>query len=105
MLPGELFYIPILMIIDALNDRDPLIRQEAESWIKSNLQSHFRVVDPVLSRLLATDKEYETTKYLMDTLCTIIRSGGESLMDALSTSALDTSVHPAILKAGSGGEF
>jgi hypothetical protein len=103
MLPGELFHIPILMIIDALNDRDHLVRQEAESWVKSNLQSHFRILDPILSRLLATTREYEMIKYLMGTLCTILRSGGGELRKACQSTSLASSVHPAILNSAQNG--
>lgn len=104
MLPGELFHIPILMIIDALNDRDHLVRQEAESWIKMNLQSHFRILDPILSRLFVTSREYEMTKYLLGTLCTILRSGGDGLRKACHTTTLSSSVHPAILNLAQNSE-
>jgi hypothetical protein len=88
MLPGELFHIPILMIVDALDDPDHRVRQEAESWIKANLQSYFRVLDPVLSRLLPTSREYDTIRYLLD----------------CQTTPLASSVHPVILKAASESE-
>ena len=103
MLPGELFHIPILMMIDALNDPDHLVRQEAESWVKSNLQSNFRILDPILSRLLATTREYELIKYLLGTLCTILRSGGGDLRKACQTTSLASSVHPAILNIAQNG--
>jgi hypothetical protein len=105
MLPGELFHIPILMIIDALNDRDHLVRQEAESWVKSNLQSHFRILDPILSRILATTREYEMIKYLLGTVCTILRSGGGDLRRACQTTSLASSVHPAILSLAQNGKM
>lgn len=99
MLPGELFHIPILMIVDDLEDPDHLVRQEAESWIKANLRSYFRVLDPVLSRLLATSREYDTIRYLLDSLCTVIRkSGSEGLRRACQTTSLASSVHPSILQ-------
>ena len=97
MLPGELFHIPILMIMDSLHDPDHLVRQEAESWIKSNLQSHFRILDPILSRLLVTNREYEMIKYLLGTLCSTLHSGSEDLRKACRTTSLASSVHPAIL--------
>jgi hypothetical protein len=97
MLPGELFHIPILMIVDALNDHDHLVRQGAESWIKSNLQSYFRILDPILSRLITSTREYEMVKYHLSTLCTILRSGGDNLRKACRTSTLASSVHPGIV--------
>ena len=91
------------MIIDSLNDPDHLVRQEAESWVKSNLQSHFRILDPILSRLLATTREYEMIKYLLGTLCTILRSGGGELRKACQTTILASSVNPAILNIAQNG--
>jgi hypothetical protein len=105
MLPGELFHIPILMIVDALDDPDHRVRQEAESWIKANLQSYFRVLDPVLSRLLPTSREYDTIRYLLDSLCILFRkSGSDGLRRACQTTPLASSVHPVILKAASESE-
>lgn len=91
------------MIFDALNDPDHLVRQEAESWIKSNLQSHFRILDPILSRLLATSREHEMIKYLLGTVCTILRSGGGDFRKACQSTSLASSVHPAILSLAQNG--
>ena len=105
MLPGELFYTSILMIVDALNDHDRLVRQEAESWIKSNLQSPFRVLDPILSRLLVLSREYEMFRYLLETLCTILRFGGDTIRKACQNTSLASSVHPGILSLAQNGKL
>lgn len=39
MLPGELFFTPAMMILDALGDP---VRQQAETWLRCNLASPFR---------------------------------------------------------------
>lgn len=39
MLPGELFFAPILSIVDALKGPH---QRRAESWLRANLQSYFR---------------------------------------------------------------
>lgn len=42
MLPGEIFFVPMLRIIDSLKSKDPEIQGAAESWMRCNLKSYFR---------------------------------------------------------------
>jgi hypothetical protein len=104
MLPGEMFNIPIFMIVESLNDHDPIVRQLADSWMRSNLQSYTRILDPVLSRLLASNSDLVTTRYLFDVLSTILRTGGESVRNICKTTEMSQSLHPTIVKKAEEGE-
>jgi hypothetical protein len=98
MLPGELFNIPLFMIIDSLAERDPITRQMAENWIRSNLQSYTRILDPVLSRLMASDADYDTSAYMFNALSTVLRSASGAARETSRTTELSRSVHPTIVK-------
>lgn len=103
MLPGELFYTPILTILDGLNSLDPLQRQRAETWIRRNLKSFFRVLDPVLGRLGEANGDLDITAYLLDTVSTILRLGHSDLRSACQTTELRRSAHPAVTRKAATG--
>ena len=42
MLPGEIFYVPMSLVLDAYRDGDPEIKGRAETWMRCNLTSYFR---------------------------------------------------------------
>lgn len=42
MLPGEMFHVPLFLVLDSLKSADPDIREAAETWMRLNLQSYFR---------------------------------------------------------------
>jgi hypothetical protein len=44
MLPGEIFYVPAFLVMDALDTSDPVVRGAAESWMRLDLRSHLRCV-------------------------------------------------------------
>jgi hypothetical protein len=44
MLPGEMFHVPIFLVLDALRSDDPETKSAAETWMRCNLKSYFRYV-------------------------------------------------------------
>lgn len=42
MLPGEIFFVPMSSVIDALKSQDPDIQRAAESWMRCDMRSYFR---------------------------------------------------------------
>lgn len=103
MLPGELFYTPMLTVLDGLNSLDPVQHQKAETWIRRNLKSFFRVLDPVLGRLGESSSDLDITAYLLDTASTILRLGHSDLRSACPTTELRRSAHPAITRRADTG--
>jgi hypothetical protein len=45
MLPGEIFYVPILGVLDSLRSSNPDVQRSAETWMRCNLKSYFRWVN------------------------------------------------------------
>lgn len=103
MLPGELFYTPMLTIVDGLTSLDPLQRQRAETWIRRSLKTFFRVLDPVLSRLGQVNGDLDITAYLLDIASTILRLGDADLRSACKTTELRRSAHPTISRKADTG--
>jgi hypothetical protein len=42
MLPGEIFYVPVLAVLDSLRSGSPDVQRSAETWMRCNLKSYFR---------------------------------------------------------------
>lgn len=42
MLPGEMFHVPLFLVLDSLHDNGPEIKGAAETWMRLNLRSYFR---------------------------------------------------------------
>lgn len=89
MLPGEIFQVPMLMILDGLKSEDPQILCASESWMRCNLKSYFRMVDPLLRRLIAMISrnngklnDASQVTYLVSNLSSLFRFGGQGLSKA-----------------------
>lgn len=42
MLPGEIFYVPLLIVLDGFKSQDPNLQRSTETWMRCNLRSFFR---------------------------------------------------------------
>lgn len=42
ILPGEIFYVPVLAVLDSLQSDKPNVQRSAETWMRCNLKSYFR---------------------------------------------------------------
>ncbi|KAL1409508.1 hypothetical protein Q8F55_003491 [Vanrija albida] len=89
MLPGEIFQVPMLMILEGLKSEDPQILCASESWMRCNLKSYFRMVDPLLRRLIdmisrnnGKLNDPSQVTYLVSNLSSLFRFGGQGLSKA-----------------------
>ncbi|OCF39597.1 hypothetical protein I317_06612 [Kwoniella heveanensis CBS 569] len=109
MLPGEIFNIPISIVIDALKNNDPDIQRQAETWMRCNLLSYFRVLDPIICRLLDPSLRYEGSTYAgpvdlslikhhIESISTLFKFGGQGLSKACHATDIHQSVHPTLIQ-------
>ncbi|WWC97086.1 hypothetical protein V866_003964 [Kwoniella sp. B9012] len=109
MLPGEIFNIPISMVLDALRSSDPEVQRQAETWMRLNLRSYFRVLDPIISRLLDPDIRYHEDTYatpvdlslichLIDNISILFKFGGQGLSKACHSTEIRQSIHSTLVK-------
>ena len=110
---------PLLLVLDKLQSLDAEERQQAEIWLRSNLRSHVKVVDPLLHMLLlnrpsqlgAATMDIEGIRvvarqinepfneqlvlYALRTLAALARFGGASFAKALAATPLSASLSTA----------
>ncbi|WRT65559.1 uncharacterized protein IL334_002504 [Kwoniella shivajii] len=109
MLPGEIFNLPISLVLDALKSSDPDIQRQAETWMRLNLRSYFRVLDPIIGGLLdpairyqddtyATPVDFSLIKYQLETVSVLFKFGGQGLSKACLSTEIKHSVHPTLIK-------
>jgi hypothetical protein len=88
MLPGEIFHVPMFMILDGLKGDDPQVLRAAETWMRCNLRSYFRMLDPLLRRTLAllaqrsgkvASSDASLMYYFVTSLTSLFRFGGQGL--------------------------
>ncbi|KAF8640453.1 hypothetical protein AX17_000117 [Amanita inopinata Kibby_2008] len=120
-LPGFKLKVPMMIVLDSLKNDDPSIRRMSETWIRCSLKSYLRVLDPILydlldpsvRRILTTvtikDRElsayhYERpfdqryTNHLLDTLLSVIRSGGQGFVKTARTASVKRSYHAGLVQ-------
>ncbi|WVQ94532.1 hypothetical protein IAU59_001611 [Kwoniella sp. CBS 9459] len=110
MVPGEIFSIPISIVIDALKSSDPEIQRQAETWMRCNLRSYFRVLDPIICRLLDPVVRYagnstyngpvdlSLIKHHIESISTLFKFGGQGLSKACHATDIHQSVHPTFIQ-------
>ncbi|GJJ13160.1 hypothetical protein Clacol_007411 [Clathrus columnatus] len=52
LLPGFKFKLPLLMVLDMLKNPDPEMRRLGETWMRCNMKSYLRILEPLLFDLL-----------------------------------------------------
>ncbi|WWC87738.1 uncharacterized protein L201_002630 [Kwoniella dendrophila CBS 6074] len=108
MLPGEIFHTPISIVFDALRSADPDIQRQAETWMRLNLRSYFRVLDPIISRLLdpviryngglyASPVDLNVIRHQIDSVSILFKFGGQGLSKACLSTGIRQSVHPTLV--------
>ncbi|KAL7419677.1 hypothetical protein Q5752_005591 [Cryptotrichosporon argae] len=109
VLPGEIFYAPMLRVLDGLRSDDPAVVSMAETWMRCSMRSYFRILDPILHRLLlhlrATDKtesapagDLAQLRYLLQTLLSLFNFGGQGLSRACQASEASRSAHASFVE-------
>ncbi|KAG2350958.1 hypothetical protein BDR05DRAFT_955104 [Suillus weaverae] len=51
-LPGVRLKVPLMIVLESLKHDDPSLRRVGETWMRCNLRSYIRVLEPVLRDLL-----------------------------------------------------
>ncbi|KAK2464744.1 hypothetical protein APHAL10511_003162 [Amanita phalloides] len=121
LLPGFRLKIPMMLVLDSLRNDDPSLRRMGETWMRCNLKSYLRVLDPLLYDFLdpsirrvsviSTVKgrqipgcQYERPfdqryiNYLLDTLLAIIRFSGQGFVKTARTAPVKRSFHTGLVQ-------
>ncbi|WWC68766.1 uncharacterized protein I206_102700 [Kwoniella pini CBS 10737] len=109
MLPGEIFNLPIHLVLDALRSLDPDVQRQAETWMRLNLRSYFRILDPSISRLLDPSIKYKDAayeqpvdlniiRYQIESISTLFKFGGSGLSKACQSTEYRQSVHRTMIE-------
>ncbi|ODO06352.1 hypothetical protein L198_01584 [Cryptococcus wingfieldii CBS 7118] len=115
MLPGEIFNVPICAVLDSLNSSDPNIQRHAETWLRLNLRSYLRVVDPIMSRLIDPVIKYNSSKgvydgpvdlgritYYIEAIATLFQFGGQGLSKTFAAQEFGSSLHSTFVHRAEG---
>ncbi|KAK7025465.1 hypothetical protein VNI00_015993 [Paramarasmius palmivorus] len=119
--PGFKFKVPMMIVLDALKDDDPRLRRVGETWMRCNLKSYIRVLDPILFELLdpsihrtltsmkvsgreITSYSYERPfdqryiYHLLEMLLSIVRFGGQGFAKTARTASIKRSYHAPLVQ-------
>ncbi|WVQ73679.1 hypothetical protein IAR50_003259 [Cryptococcus sp. DSM 104548] len=111
MLPGEIFNVPICAVLDSLKSTDPNIQRHAETWLRLNLRSYLRIVDPILSRLIDPAIRYHPSggtydgpvdlsriTYYIETIAILFQFGGQGLSKTFAAEEFRGSLHSTFVQ-------
>ncbi|KAG0266708.1 hypothetical protein DFQ27_009484 [Actinomortierella ambigua] len=116
------FVRPMMLLLDSLSSTNPANRRAGETWIRSNLKSYPRLLDPLLLVLadeaIVRNKTEETihneyfpvyyyvqnfnqaqVHYVFNVLLTIFRFGGLGFLRSLRTSTIPHNISPVIMES------
>lgn len=102
MLPGEIFHIPMFMVLDGLKSDDPQVLRASETWMRCNLRSYFRMFDPLLRRIMevlhkkknnAKGGDSSLVNYFVSSVTSLFRFGGQGLSKACQSTEIRKSVN------------
>lgn len=98
MLPGEIFHVPMIMVLDGLKSDDPRKLRTSETWMRCNVRSYFRILDPLLRRILNASQakkgkfDSSQVQHYVSNLTSLFRFGGQ----AFAKSCLSTEVSKSV---------
>lgn len=81
---------PLLLVLDKLQSLDAEERQQAEMWLRGNLRSYIKVVDPLLHMLVLNRPQVQEVGVDVDGLQIKVKEVDEPLNDKLVLYALRT---------------
>ncbi|KAF9115351.1 hypothetical protein BGX27_008120 [Mortierella sp. AM989] len=113
------FVRPMMLMLDSLSSTNPSNRRAGETWIRSNLKSYPRLLDPLLlvlyDRTIVRNESEETfhneyfpvhyyirnfnqaqVQYVFNTLLTVFRFGGLGFLRSIRQSAIPLEMVPAV---------
>ncbi|KAH8998778.1 Dopey, N-terminal-domain-containing protein [Lactarius hatsudake] len=108
-LPGFLLKVPLMITLDTLKSDDPNLRRIGETWMRCNLKSYLRVLDPILYDLFdpsirrapsitrvngkqlqgySYERPFDQTyvNHLLETLLSVVKFGGQGFGKTTRTS-------------------
>ena len=114
------FVRPMMLMLDSLSSTNPSNRRAGETWIRSNLKSYPRLLDPLLLVLfdhnIVRNKSEETfhneyfpvhyyirnfnqaqVHYVFNTLLTVFRFGGLGFLRSIRQSTIPLEMVPAVV--------
>ncbi|KAF9201272.1 hypothetical protein BGZ49_008474 [Haplosporangium sp. Z 27] len=113
------FVRPMMLMLDSLSSTNPSNRRAGETWIRSNLKSYPRLLDPLLfvlyDRTIVRNHSEETfhneyfpvhyyirnfnqaqVQYVFNTLLTVFRFGGLGFLRSIRQSTIPLEMVPAV---------
>ncbi|KAF9186710.1 hypothetical protein BGZ51_001791 [Haplosporangium sp. Z 767] len=113
------FVRPMMLMLDSLSSTNPSNRRAGETWIRSNLKSYPRLLDPLLlvlyDQAIVRNKSEETfhneyfpvhyyirnfnqaqVQYVFNTLLTVFRFGGLGFLRSIRHSTIPPDMVPAV---------
>ncbi|KIM47693.1 hypothetical protein M413DRAFT_439360 [Hebeloma cylindrosporum] len=119
--PGFYFKTPMMIVLDTLKSDNPSLRRVCETWMRCNLKSYIRVLDPILYELLdpsilripTTFKvrgreipgflyerpfDQNIVNHLLETLLSMVTFGGQGFAKAARTSSIKRSHHSGLIQ-------
>ncbi|KAI3621823.1 hypothetical protein WG66_015956 [Moniliophthora roreri] len=119
--PGFKFKVPMMIVLDALKNDDPSLRRVGETWMRCNLKSYIRVLDPILFDLMDPSIRRNSTSiktggrelagfsyerpldqryvyHLLEMLLSIVRFGGQGFVKTARTVSIKKSYYPALVQ-------
>ncbi|KAF9581925.1 hypothetical protein BGW38_000888, partial [Lunasporangiospora selenospora] len=121
------FIRPMMLMLDSLTSTNPSNRRAGESWIRSNLKSYRRLLDPLLLVLydptIFRDQAEETfhneyfpvfyylrnfnqaqVQYVFNTLTTVFKFGGLAFLRSIRQSVITPELIPAVTEIVGAGD-
>ncbi|KAI0081169.1 hypothetical protein K474DRAFT_1768894 [Panus rudis PR-1116 ss-1] len=129
LMPGFRLQVPMMLVLDTLKSEDPTVRRIGETWMRCNLKSYLRVLDPLLHELydpsirktnvveeisgrqiqgFRYDRPFDQRyiNHLLDTLLSIVKFGGQGLSKVAKGTAISRSNNVDLLeRLQRGGNF
>lgn len=99
MLPGEIFHVPMFMVLEGLKSDDPQKLRTSETWMRCNVKSYFRMLDPLIRHILNASQpikgkfDSSQVQYYVTSLTSLFRFGGQGLSKACKTAEVSKSVN------------
>lgn len=103
MLPGEIFHVPMFMVLEGLKSDDPQRLRTSETWMRCNVKSYFRMLDPLIRRILnasqSTKGKFDASQvqYYVSSLTSLLRFGGQGLSKACKTAEISKSTNAQLI--------
>ncbi|KAI0307632.1 Dopey, N-terminal-domain-containing protein [Multifurca ochricompacta] len=120
-LPGFSLKVPLMIILDTLKNDDPNLRRIGETWMRCNLRSYLRALDPILHDLLdpavkrvisiteingrqlqgfSYERPFDQTyvNHLLETLLSVVKFGGQGFGKTARASLVRKSYHAELVE-------